>query len=58
MKTGLTVISLYFLGTLIGFAAGAEKGSDEKILIVGKSTLEIREILEKLRKKARIKNFQ
>ena len=41
-------------GTLLGGLAG----QDKTIQIEGKSDLEIKEVLEKLRKKARVTNFQ
>jgi len=43
---------------LIGALIGAVVGKDETIQIEGKSDSEIQEILEKLRKKARVTNFQ
>lgn len=43
------------LGAIIGLVA---TGADETIQIEGMSDLEIREALNKLRKKARIRNFQ
>ena len=49
-------------GGILGFAAGAltgaATGADKTMQIEGKSDTEIQEILEKLRKKARIKNYQ
>jgi hypothetical protein len=47
-----------FLGLLIGGLIGASTGTDETIQITGKSDSEIQEILEELRKKARIRNSQ
>ncbi len=47
-------ISVGLIGALIGLVAG----TDEKIQLEGKSDSEIQEILEELRKKARIKNAQ
>jgi hypothetical protein len=45
-------------GTVIGLAAGAALGKDETIEFQGKSPEEIKSILVKLRKQARIPNFQ
>jgi hypothetical protein len=49
-------------GGVLGFAAGAltgaATGTDKTIRIEGRSETEIQEILEQLRKKARIKNYQ
>lgn len=47
-----------FLGLMIGGLIGASAGTDETIQITGKSDSEIQDILEKLRKKARVKNSQ
>ena len=46
------------IGGSIGGVLGAGAGKGETIQIEGKSDAEIQEILEKLRKKARIKNAQ
>ncbi len=46
------------LGGLLGLLIGATEGTDETIQIEGKSASEIKEALEKLRKKARVTNFQ
>jgi hypothetical protein len=46
------------LGALVGGFLCASAGKDETIQIEGKSDPEIKEILEKLNKKARIKNYQ
>jgi hypothetical protein len=46
------------LGALIGGFFSASAGKDETIQIEGRSDSEIQEILEKLHKKARIKNAQ
>ena len=43
---------------LSGAAIGALIGRDKKIKIEGKSDSEIKEILEKLRKKARVQNYK
>ena len=43
---------------LAGLVIGSVAGADTTIRIEGKSNLEIQEILEKLRKKARIRNSQ
>lgn len=47
-------ISVGLIGALIGFVSGR----DEKIQLEGKSDSEIQEILEMLRKKARIRNYR
>ena len=47
-----------FLGGLIGLCIGAVVGTDETIQIEGKSDSEIKEALEKLRKKARIRDYK
>jgi hypothetical protein len=46
------------LGGLIGLVIGAMAGTDETIQIGGKSDTEIEAELEKLRKKARVRNSQ
>lgn len=46
------------LGGLIGLVIGATAGSDETIQIEGKSDSEIKEVLEKLRSKARVPDYQ
>jgi len=43
---------------LVGAIIGAAAGSDETILMEGKSDSEIKQILENLRKKARVSNYQ
>lgn len=43
---------------LVGVGIGLALGADKTIQIEGKSDAEIQEIMEKLRKKARIKNYQ
>ena len=45
-------------GGLIGAVTGIIMGIDKTYRIEGKSDSEIKEILEKLRKKARVRNFQ
>lgn len=53
------VASIVFWGfAIIGTIVGATAGTDEKILIEGKTDSEIRKILDKLRKHARVKNAQ
>jgi hypothetical protein len=48
-----------FIGLISGISIGQVlPGSDETIRIGGKSEAEIQETLEKLRRKARVKNFQ
>ena len=44
------------IGALIGLVSGAVAGTDKTIIFKGKSESEIQEILEKLRKKARVRN--
>jgi len=51
-------ISVGLIGALFGGMWGSSKGKPETTQIEGKSASEIKEILEKLRKKARVKNFQ
>jgi len=46
------------IGALIGGATGTVAGIDKTIQIEGKSDLEIREVLEKLHKKARIPDYK
>lgn len=46
------------LGAIIGGIIGSRSGTDERIQIEGKSDSEIKKILEDLRKKARVPNFQ
>lgn len=46
------------LGALAGGSIGAIAGTDETIQVEGKSDSEIQEVLEKLRKKARVPGFQ
>lgn len=50
-------IALGIIGYFIGASIGSSSGTDEVIQIEGKSDAEIQEILEKLRKKARIRNY-
>jgi hypothetical protein len=45
-------------GLLIGGVTGALLGTDKKIQIEGMSDLEINEALDKLRKKARIRDYK
>ncbi len=56
MLMGATIFGA--LGALVGGSIGAIAGKDETIQIDGKSDSEIKSILEKLRKNARIPNFQ
>ncbi len=44
------------LGSIVGLGIGATFGTDEAIKIEGKSDTEIKEILEKLRRQARVTN--
>ncbi len=46
------------LGLIIGGYIGAASGEDKTIQIEGRTDSEIQEILEKLRKRARVKNYQ
>jgi hypothetical protein len=46
------------LCALVGVGIGAAVGADKTIKFEGKSDAEIQEILDKLRKKARVKNYQ
>jgi hypothetical protein len=45
-----------FMGVIVGVIVSAIKGKDKAIQFIGKSDSEINEILEKLRKKAKIKH--
>ena len=56
VKLGATVFGA--LGALVGGSIGAIAGTDETILIDGMSNSEIKSILEKLRKNARVSSFQ
>jgi hypothetical protein len=58
LATGIGVIIGALVGLIAGVIVGVGEGVDESIQIEGKSDSEIQEILEKLRKKARIKNAQ
>ena len=61
-KTGENILGagiiLGLLGAVIGGITGALAGTDKTIQIEGKSDAEIKDILEDLRRKARIPNFQ
>lgn len=57
-KALISGIVFGILGAVIGGAAGAGAGADKIIIFEGKTDSEIQEILENLRKKARIKNYQ
>jgi len=46
------------LGAVIGGTVGASRGKDETIQVEGKSDTEIKEILEKLRRQARVPDSQ
>jgi hypothetical protein len=52
------VIWIGALGALTGLIVGGFLGKDKTIQIEGKSEAEIKEVLEELRKKARVPNFQ
>ena len=54
----LGTIGFGILGALLGGIIGTYMGTDKIIQIEGKSDLEIKEVLEGLRKKARIPDFQ
>ena len=58
LAVALSGVLAAVLGLLIGGYIGAASGKDKTIQIEGKSYSEILVILEKLRKKARIKNYQ
>jgi hypothetical protein len=49
---------LGFNGLILGGIAGASAGRDKTIQIEGKSDLEIEEVLQRLRKKARIRDYK
>jgi len=55
---GVNTLAGGILGGLIGLAIGAAAGSDETIQIEGKSDSEIKEVLKKLRSKARIPEYR
>ncbi|MDH4218779.1 MAG: hypothetical protein OEW23_08375 [Candidatus Aminicenantes bacterium] len=57
-KALISGILFGILGAVIGGAAGAGGGKDKIIIFEGKSDVQIQETLEKLRKKARVKNYQ
>lgn len=48
----------FIIGAVCGGLIGADAGTDKKIQIEGKSDSEIQEALDKLRKKARIRNYK
>ena len=51
-------IGLGAIGALLGGLIGAAVGTDKTIQIEGRPDLEINEVLEKLRKKARIRDYK
>lgn len=56
-----TIFGLFWLGAfgaLTGLISGGFLGKDKTIALEGKSDAEIKRILEELRKKARIPDFQ
>ncbi len=57
-----TILEGLFLGFIIGAVCGgligADEGTDKKILIEGMSDLEIKEAMDKLRKKARVRDYK
>ncbi len=57
-----TILSGLFFGFIIGAVCGgligADEGTDKKILIEGMSDPEIKEAMNKLRKKARIRDYK
>jgi hypothetical protein len=57
-KAAFLGIAFGLIGMILGAAEGASAGADQKIQIEGKSDSEIKEILEDLREKARVPNFQ
>jgi uncharacterized membrane protein YeaQ/YmgE (transglycosylase-associated protein family) len=59
MDEGTLATLVYgFIGALLGGMIGAYMGTDKTIQIAGKSDSEIKEVLEGLRKKARVPDFQ
>ena len=48
----------FIIGAVCGGLIGAYAGADKKILLEGMTDLEIREALDKLRKKARIRDYK
>ena len=48
----------FIIGVVCGGLIGADAGKDKKIQIEGMSDLEIKEALDKIRKKARIRDFK
>ena len=48
----------FIIGAVCGGLIGTDEGTDKKILIEGMSDLEIKEALDKLRKKARIRDYR
>jgi len=52
------ILIVYIIGGILGGVGGAIVGADKTIQIQRKSDVEIKEILQKLRKKARVRNFQ
>ena len=57
-KAVIAGIALGLAGVVLGGIIGASEGKDEIILIEGMSNSQIKKALEKLRKKARVRNFQ
>jgi hypothetical protein len=58
LKGVLTFFSITILGAIIGGMAGVNSGMDKTIQIEGMSDSEIQETLDKLRKKARIRDYK
>ena len=48
----------FIIGAVCGGLIGADAGTDKKIQIEGMSDLEIRDAMDKLRKKARIRDYR
>jgi len=55
---GLDALGGGIIGGLVGLVSCAFAGADKILQIEGKSDLEIRNIQDKLRKKARVTSFQ
>lgn len=55
---GQMVVGAAIFGILVGWATAVGAGKDKTIQIEGRSDSEIKKILEDLRKKARVPNFQ
>jgi hypothetical protein len=58
LKSVEMIVIFGSIGMIVGGSMGAAAGTDKAIQAEGKSETEIKEILEKLRKKARVRNIQ